>query len=84
MMHAAGSALYPEVVSDLDIQEWVQAYYGFVPHPFWIRHCKELYLHTPMPTEPRPAWQDCPADKRLPINAALKHFGMLHDEPLIM
>jgi len=24
--------------SDLQIEEWVQERYGFVPHPFWIDH----------------------------------------------
>ena len=24
--------------SDLQIEEWVQEWYGFVPHPFWIDH----------------------------------------------
>lgn len=84
MKHGADMALCPEAVSDLDIQEWVQVRYGFVPHPFWIRYCKELYLHIPsMTAEPRPAWHECPEDKRLPIKAALQRFGMLHDQPLI-
>lgn len=81
----AGMALSPEPVSDLDIQEWVQEHYGFVPHPFWIRHCKELYLHTPsMPVELRPAWHECPADKQFAIKAALLHFGVLRREPPVM
>jgi hypothetical protein len=80
----ANMALLPEKISDLDIQEWVQEHYGFVPHPFWIHHCKELYLHTPMTTEARPAGHECPEDKRLPIKAAFQHFGMLRDESLVM
>ena len=81
----AGMALALKAVSDLDIQEWVQEHYGFVPHPFWIHHCKELYLHTPsMPAELRPAWHECPADKQLPIKAALQHFGVLRGELLVM
>ena len=34
--------------SDLQIEEWVQERYGFVPHPFWIDHCKELYPRWPI------------------------------------
>ena len=32
----------PEVVSDLRIEQWVHQQYGFVPHPFWINHCRQL------------------------------------------
>jgi hypothetical protein len=79
----ANMALLPEKISDLDIQEWVQEHYGFVPHPFWIRHCKELYLHAPMTTEARLLGRECPEDKRLPIKAALQHFGMIREEPVV-
>src|SRR5579884_669106 len=34
-------------VSDVDIQEWVSKHHGFVPHPSWIAHCRELYLSAP-------------------------------------
>lgn len=70
-----------KTVSDLDIQEWVHARYGFVPHPYWIRHCKELYLDTPLAVdEPRRSWHKCPPDKRLPIQEALQHFGLLAND----
>jgi hypothetical protein len=81
----SGMAFSPEAVSDLDIQEWVQEHYGFVPHPFWIRHCEELYLHIPWaPAEARRAWHECPADKQLAIKAALQHSGVLRGESLVM
>ena len=81
----ASMAFSPEAVSDLDIQEWVQEHYGFVPHPFWIRHCKELYLHSPsMSVGPRRPWHECPTDKQLAIKAALQHFGVLRSEPLVV
>jgi hypothetical protein len=64
--------------SDLQIEEWVQQRYGFVPHPFWIDHCKELYiLGGRSSVECRPPRHECPADKRAAIRAALLHFGML-------
>ena len=81
-MMAAGRAIHAEGVRDLDIQEWVQAQYNFVPHPYWIRHCKELYLSQPPDTdEPRPTWHGCPVSRRRPIKKALRHFGLLRDEP---
>jgi len=30
-------------IADLEIQEWVHSRYGYVPHPYWIGHCNELY-----------------------------------------
>ena len=42
-------------VTDLDIERWVEQRYGFVPHPYWIAHCKELYLlAVEKPEEPMP------------------------------
>ncbi len=77
-MQGAGMAKSPEAVSDLDIQEWLQRTYGFVPHPYWIAHCREIYLHTPAASsESRPEWHECPQDKILPIREALQHFGLL-------
>jgi hypothetical protein len=84
MFNAAGMALKPGVASDLDIQQWVEQHYGFVPHPFWISHCKTLYLdRTLSSAEPRRPWHECPPDKRLPIKEALHHFGVLPDDALI-
>lgn len=64
--------------SDFEIEEWVQDRYGFIPHPFWIDHCKELYIHGGRSTlEGRSARYVCPADKRLAIREAFVYFGML-------
>ena len=64
--------------SDLQIEEWVQEWYGFVPHPFWIDHCKELYIQGGRSSvEGRPPRHECPVDKRAAIRDALLHFGML-------
>lgn len=32
------------IASELQIEEWAQDYFGFVPHLFWIKPCKELYI----------------------------------------
>jgi len=64
--------------SDLQIEEWVQEWYGFVPHPFWIDHCKELYIQCGRSlVEGRPPRHECPVDKRAAIRDAFLHFGML-------
>jgi hypothetical protein len=64
--------------SDLQIEEWVQRRYGFVPHPFWIDHCKELYIQGGrLSVECRPPRRECPPDKRAAIREAFLHFGML-------
>ena len=68
-------------VTDLDIERWVEQRYGFVPHPFWIAHCKELYLPAvENPGDPRKLWHECPPEKRLIIREAFAHFGLLEDE----
>jgi hypothetical protein len=63
-------------VADLDIQEWIQGRYGFVPHPFWISHCRELFLEGPT-GQPRRPWHECPPEKRSAVKEAFRHFGML-------
>ena len=66
------------LASDLQIEEWVQEQYGFVPHPFWIDHCKELYIQgSRSSVERRPPRHECPADKRAAIKEAFLHFGMV-------
>ena len=65
-------------ISDLEIEQWVQEHYGFVPHPFWISHCEELYLgNTGTPGNIRKPWQSCPADKCAAIRDAFVHFHIL-------
>jgi hypothetical protein len=66
-------------VTDVDIQRWVEQTYGFVPHPFWIAHCKELYLLVENAGNPRKPWHECPPEKRLMIREALAHFGFLEE-----
>jgi hypothetical protein len=67
-------------VSDLDIQRWVQERYGFVPHPSWIQHCKELYhLTRQQPEGRRKEWHECPPEKRLMIREAFVRFGLMFE-----
>ena len=66
-------AVETKPVSDFDVQEWVFNRHGFVPHPAWIGHCRELYLGTP----PDVRSHDCPLDKRAAIKQAFVHFGLL-------
>ena len=66
--------------SDLEIEEWVREQYGFAPHPFWIDHCKELYIQGGRSSaEPRSPRYVCPIDKRAAIREAFIHFGLLRD-----
>jgi hypothetical protein len=68
----------PEVATDLQIEQWVQKQYGFVPHPYWISHCKELYIEGTQASEGnRRPWHLCPTEKRAALKEAFLHFGML-------
>ena len=65
-------------IADLDIEQWVEEHYGFVPHPYWISHCRELFLRSLEPTlQERRSWHECPQDKREGIKEAFLHFGLL-------
>ena len=75
---SAASALAREPVRNLDIEQWVQGRYGFVPHPLWIDHCRELFLDS-VPGGTRRRWQNCPADKQLIIKEAFVYFGLLQE-----
>lgn len=79
MSFAGAGAARARDPSDFDIQEWVYRRFGFVPHPFWIAHCKELYLGVPRNPEVRPAWHECPVDKRAQIREAFLHFGLFSE-----
>ena len=68
----------PHSPTDLQIQQWVQKQYGFVPHPSWISHCRELYIEGWAPSgEHRRPWHECPPDKRAALKEAFLHFGMI-------
>jgi len=63
----------------------VEQRYGFVPHPYWIAHCKELYhLAVEKPEDPHKFWHECPPEKRWIIREAFAHFGLLEDEQLAL
>lgn len=64
-------------IADLEIQQWVEEHYGFVPHPYWIRHCRELFLGSLGQTrEGHKPWHHCPEEKREALREAFLHFGL--------
>ena len=66
--------------SDVEIQQWVQKRFGFVPHPFWISHCKELFLEGAESSQDvRRPWHECPPDKRTAIREAFLELGILDE-----
>ena len=72
------SPTFAKPITDLDIEEWVEEQYGFVPHPYWISHCRELFLGGGgAAVEGRRPWQECPVDKQAGIREAFVHFGLL-------
>ena len=73
---ATATATSRNPLSDLVIEEWVCERYGFVPHPFWVIDCKEIYLNENR-HQPFDARHKCPPDKRLMIREAFVHFGLL-------
>ena len=72
MMPSPAKGRIPEtqVASDLQIEQWVQKEYGFIPHPFWIRHCKELYIQGPGVTR-----RGSPSLVRMPSRQTPGHQG---------
>ena len=71
------SRAFAKPITDLDIEEWVWEQYGFVPHPCWIGHCRELFLNGgEAAREDRRPWQECPVDKQAGIREAFVHFGL--------
>ena len=65
-----------ESVDDLEIAEWINKRYGFAPHPYWIRHCKEIFVPGTEETERLPR-HECPLERRTAIREAFAHFGIL-------
>ena len=63
-----------------EIAKWVKQEFGFAPKTCWIAHCKELYS-LPLGTAPNRHGEQreepCPREKRLAIEKAFQHFGML-------
>lgn len=63
------------------ISEWVKRNFDFVPKTCWIAHVKELHG---LPVKAAHNRHDlavrvmpCPEDKKLPIEAAFRHFKMI-------
>src|SRR6516162_8762420 len=83
LLYLLGSRIM--AVTDVDIQRWVEQRYGFVPHPYWIAHCKELYrLAVECSEDPRKPWHQCPPEKRSIFKEAFDHFGLVLDERLAL
>ena len=62
------------------IQAWVKKEYGWKPKTCWIAHCKELKGLNPerAPNRLGSAREvPCPENKREPIFAAFRYFGMI-------
>src|SRR5690349_3065835 len=64
----------PRAATDLDIQQWVFKRHGFVPHPAWITHCREIYLGAP-----HTDGGECPPDKRTAIREAFVALELLKE-----
>lgn len=63
-----------------EIQSWVKNNFCFVPKSCWIAHVKELNGLNPRrsPNRQGPDRQvPCPLERRKPIEAAMRHFGMI-------
>ena len=73
---ATGMASLRRQIDDLEIEEWICERYGFVPLPFWLKDCKNLYLKEG-PDRPCDLRHKCPLDKQLIIREAFVHFGLL-------
>ncbi len=64
-----------------EIQDWVRVKSGFVPKTCWIAHVKSDLGLTMRPSTNRydhpTRVNPCPGDRRLAIEAALRHFNMV-------
>ena len=66
-----------------EIQLYVEAKYGFVPHAYWIAEVKELCHILLVREQDKRKGQErdknnrCPKAKIGPIKEAFKHFGMI-------
>jgi hypothetical protein len=78
-MSSETGAARAKPASIVEIEEWVSQNYGFVPHPYWIDHCRELYLGSARSSEGHTPWHECPQDKREAIRNAFIHFGLLSE-----
>lgn len=61
------------------IQAWVKKEYGLPIRTCWIAHCKELkgLELKKAPNRRGPRKHPCPENKREPIFAAFRYFGMI-------
>lgn len=61
------------------IMDYVQNHYGFRPKPCWVAHVKDQHnLISEIKHDPRAGRvHPCPPSRRMPIEACLRHFGMI-------
>ena len=64
-----------------EIQDYVEANYGFVPKTCWIAHMKEVcgiaVQNAPNRISPDTREQPCPERKQEYIRQAFRHFNMI-------
>jgi hypothetical protein len=69
------------MVTDAEIQKFVQQHHGFIPKPGWIAHVKEAHdIPTLRGAKRARRGRDaepCPPEKREAIEEALRHFGVI-------
>jgi hypothetical protein len=69
------------MVTDAEIQKFVQQHHGFIPKPGWIAHVKEVHgvptLRGAKRARRDRAVEPCPPEKREAIEEALRHFGVV-------
>ena len=69
------------MVTNADIQKFVQRHHGFIPKAEWIAHVKKVHgLPTLRGASRARRGRDtapCPPEKREAIEEALRHFGVM-------
>ncbi len=63
-----------------EIQDWVKQNDGWKPKTCWIAHCKELKglpVKKAANRKGNKLLVPCPENKRIAIEAAFRHFGMI-------
>jgi len=66
--------------SVVQISTYVRRNYGFVPPTYWISEVKRM-LGLPTRYAHRSSFElPCPPDKRLAIEEAMHHFGMIEEQ----
>ena len=78
---AKQDVMFPQSVTDQEIQEWVFQHHGLKIAACWIAHCRERCGLTATAADSRHNWQMCPPEVQPAIKQAFRHFGMVPPEP---